>query len=313
MAFVPAPNYQCAYNPPIPYTTLIAGGLRPGMAVCIQAILPSKCNRFAINFATGEDESSDIALHMNARYDGRDRVVFNTRQGDVWGEEEMKKEMPFKSGKPFVAMFEVTPNNYLVSASGERFYEFGHRIPLCQVQWLQVTGDITVQALSIMGSGPAVKGNLVMSAAQAPLPPMLGPPFINPAVPFHASIRGGMFPKRTVVVKGMVKSNAKSFGINLKAGFSNDIIFHLNPRLNKSTVIRNHCINGVWGEEEKDLAKNPFKQGEYFDVSVRSGVNNFKVFINGSHSFNYASRMANMQQVDTVEVEGDVKLLFVLI
>ncbi|XP_063793998.1 galectin-6-like [Pseudophryne corroboree] len=313
MALVPAPGYQPEYNPPIPYTTLIAGGLRQGMAVCIQALTNSKSNRFTVNFATGDDEGSDIALHMNARYDGRDRVVFNSRQGGTWGDEELKKEMPFKVGKPFVILFEITRNNYLVSASGERFYEFAHRIPLENVLWLQVTGDVEVQSLNILGCGPGVKGTLVLSALQTQLLPMMGPAALNPTVPFKAAIRGGMVPRRSAVIKGLVKSNAKSFAINFKVGYSNEIAFHLNPRLNKSTVVRNSFVNGVWGEEEKDLAKNPFKHGEFFEISVRAGEKHFKVFINGCHSFNYANRMPNLQQVDCLEVEGDVKLIFVFI
>ncbi|XP_053329950.1 galectin-4-like [Spea bombifrons] len=311
MAFVPAPGYQPAFNPPVPYTTMIAGGLRVGMAVFIQAVVPSKHNRFTVNLSTGQYEGSDIALHLNARYDGRDRVVFNSLQGGAWGDEEMKREMPFKPGKVFQLLFEVTRNNYQVSVNCAPFYEFGHRIPLERVQWLQVSGDITLQSLCIIGSGPAVKGGLLMSGPQGELPPMLGPPILNPAMPFTTNIRGGMIPKRTVVIKGVVNSNAKSFIINFKVGFSNDIALHINPRISKSTVIRNSFVNGAWGQEENELPLNPFKQGDFFDISVRSGEKRFKVFVNGQHLFNYEHRMWTLQQIDTLEVEGDVKLCFV--
>ncbi|XP_069602651.1 galectin-4-like [Ranitomeya imitator] len=313
MAFVPAPGYQPAFNPPIPYTTVIAGGLRVGMVVTVQATLPSKYNRFTINFACGQEETSDIALHMNARYDGRDRVVFNSKQGEVWDKEEMKKEMPFKSGKAFLIMFEITKSNYQVFANGAPFFEFGHRIPLDRVFWLQVSGDITVQELTIIGNGPGVKGGLVMSGAQSDLLPMLGPAYVNALVPFSANIRGGMIPKRSVVVKGVVKSGAKSFIINLKASYSNEIALHLNPRLNKNTVVRNSFANGIWGEEETEQVKNPFKSGEYFNISICSEEQNFRVFVNGSHSFNYAHRLWNLQQVDKLEVDGDVKIVYVFI
>ncbi|XP_040262434.1 galectin-4-like [Bufo bufo] len=313
MAFVPAPGYQPAYNPPIPFTSIIAGGLRPGMIVCVQATLPSKYNRFAVNLAAGQDEPSDIGFHMSARYDGRDRVVFNSKQGDVWGEEEIKRDMPFKSGKVFFIMIEVTRNNYQVFANGESFYEFGYKIPLERVNWLRVSGDITVQELSIVGSGPGVKGSLVLSAAQSNLVPMMGPPIANPAVPFSTFIRGGMIPKRTVVVKAMVKSKAKSLIINLKSGFNNDIALHLNPRLNKKTVVRNSFVNGAWGQEELELPKNPFKEGEFVDISIRSGEKQFKVFVNGWHCFDYAHRLWNLQQVDKLEVEGDVKIIYIYI
>ncbi|XP_053577571.1 galectin-6 [Bombina bombina] len=313
MSFVPAPGYQPAYNPPVPFTTMIAGGLRVGMSVYIQAVAPSSANRFAVNFSTGQYEGSDVAFHLNARYDGRDRTVFNSSEGGTWGTEEMKKEMPFKLGKVFWLLYEITPNNYLVSVNGSPFYEFAHRLPMERVQWLQVTGDITLQSVCIIGCGQGVKGaSLQMSAPQSGLPPMLGPPALNPSVPYTAAIRGGMIPKRTVVIKGIVNSNAKNFGINFKVSFSGEIPFHINPRINKSALIRNSFVNGTWGTEDKELAtKFPFKQGDFFDLSIRSGVQNFKVFINGSHCFNFEHRYPNLQNIDTLEVNGDVKLCYV--
>ncbi|XP_068106696.1 galectin-4-like [Hyperolius riggenbachi] len=309
MAYVPAPGYQSAFNPPIPFTTMIAGGLRVGMGVSIQATLPKNYNRFAVNFTTAEGEESDCALHMNARYDGRDRVVFNTRRCGKWDEEEMKKDMPFKAGKPFIIQFEITRNNFLISSTGERFYEFGHRIPIEHVMWMSVTGDILVQELSILGCGQGVKGGLQLTAAQTGLLPMYGPPSLNPPVPYKSFINGGFIPKRTLVVKGV--PTGKSFHINLKVGMNNDIPLHFNPRLNKGTLIRNSFLNGTWGEEETQVARNPFKQGEFFDVSIRCADKQYKVFINGSHALDFSHRMFSLAQVDTVEVEGDVKVFYV--
>ncbi|XP_073497773.1 galectin-4-like isoform X2 [Phyllobates terribilis] len=110
MAYVPAPGYQPAFNPPVLYTTVIAGGLRVGMYVVVKAMLPSTHNKFSIHFATGPEKTSGIALQMNAPYDGPDKVGFNSRHGEAWGTEEIKKEMPFKSGKVFNIMIEVTKN-----------------------------------------------------------------------------------------------------------------------------------------------------------------------------------------------------------
>lgn len=278
------------------------------MGVFIQATLPRDYNRFSVNFTTLEGDDSDIAFHISARYDGRDRCVFNSRQGGQWQEEEIKKDMPFKSGKVFTMMFEITRNNYLLAANGERFYEYAHRIPLEQVRWLTVSGDIMVQHLAIIGAGTGTKGSLLMSPMQAELIPIMGPPAILPTNPFKGFINGGMIPKRSVVVKGV--PTGKNFVINLKAAFSNEIALHLNPRLNKGTLVRNSFINGTWGQEDKEIAKNPIKQGDNFEISIRSAQKTFKVFINGSLSFNFDHRMFNLAQVDTLEVDGDVKVLY---
>ncbi|XP_018432403.1 PREDICTED: galectin-4-like [Nanorana parkeri] len=294
MAYVPAPGYQSAFNPPIPYTTMIAGGLRPCMGVFIQATLPHDYKRFSVNFTTLEGDDSDIAFHVSARYDGRDRCVFNSRQSGQWQEEEIKKDMPFKAGKVFTMMFEITRNNYLLAANGERFYEYGHRIPLEQVRWLSVSGDIIVQHLAIIGAGTGTKGVSNIDG--------------HCTLPFKGFINGGMIPKRSVVVKGI--ATGKNFVINLKAAFSNEIAFHLNPRFNKGTLVRNSFINGTWGQEDKQIAKNPLKQGDNFEISIRATEKKFEVFINGSHSFDFDYRMFNLAQVDTLEVDGEVKVFY---
>ncbi|KAM4019286.1 galectin-4-like [Anomaloglossus baeobatrachus] len=135
---------------PVPDITMIPGGLRVGMVVSIRATRPSKYDRFSISFANGQDETSDIALQMNVRDD--DEVTFNSRQGQVWGNEEVKKNTTLKSGKVFNIMFKVEKNNYQVFANGTRFFEYEHKIPLDEVNLMRVEDDIAIQELSILGN-----------------------------------------------------------------------------------------------------------------------------------------------------------------
>lgn len=70
--------------------------------------------RFAVNLLCGQYESSDIALHFNPRFDGRDRVVFNTCQNGAWGSEDKVRSMPFRKGKGFEMVIMVTSQGYKV-------------------------------------------------------------------------------------------------------------------------------------------------------------------------------------------------------
>lgn len=316
MAFVPAPGYHPAYDPPVPYVTAITGGLRPGMQIYFRASLAKSCTRFIINLAAGQYEGSDIAFHFNPRYDGLDRTIFNSFQNNEWCEEEKKKGTPFKSGKQFELVYQITQNNYQVSVDGKPYHEFPQRIPLERVCWLQVKGDIVLHAVCIIGlaQGSASSKGGFGGLASAPggiLPPMKEPVWSNPTVPFSATLPGGMIPKRTVVIKGFVPSSAKSFQVNFKVSSTNDIGLHINLRFNKSTLIRNSFLNGVWGEEETTTGELPFKKGEHFDLSVRSGDQRFKVFVNGHHAFNFDLRYKNVQQIDTLEILGDIVLAYV--
>lgn len=46
-----------------------------------------------------------------------------------------------------------------------------------------------------------------------------------------------------------------------------DIAFHLNPRVQEGIIVRNSKLGGDWGAEERELSYNPFREGEFFDVS----------------------------------------------
>lgn len=333
MTFVPAPGYQPIYNPPIPFSNPIHGNLRSGMSVYIQGIIPKHINKFHVNFACGHHEGADIAFHFNPRFEGRDKVVFNSFEGGSWRSEEKKKEMPFHKGKHFELIFIINNNFYQVNVNGAPFYEFSHRIPLERVDCLQVAGDVTVESINIMGGGgmqapsyPGMPGGMpvptfpsgnfpgAMPTPNYPagnLPMMSGPASYNPPVPYYGNISGGMSPKRTVIVRGFIPQGTNGFHVNFKVSFSNEIALHINPRMTECCVVRNSFLKGGWGPEERDLPHNPFRPGEYFELSVRCGNHRFKVFVNGQHLFNYDHRFHNFQQIDAVEVGGDVVLSYV--
>lgn len=111
-------------------------------------------------------------------------------------------------------------------------------------------------------------------------------------------IPGGMFPKKTIVIRGMVPYGADGcvfvhahpeisiiceckhthtyynipslccrIKINFVVSRSQDIALHINPRVKDEVVVRNSLIGGDWGQEETELSMNPFTEGQYFDVS----------------------------------------------
>ncbi|KAH0631555.1 hypothetical protein JD844_005928, partial [Phrynosoma platyrhinos] len=99
------------------------------------------------------------------------------------------------------------------------------------------------------------------------------------------------------------------FRINFKAG--QEVVLHINPRMDERTVVRNSFLGGRWGNEERELSFNPFQRGQYFDLSIRCGNQRFKVFANGQPLFDYNHRFHNFQQINTLEIDGDVVLSYV--
>ncbi|XP_064149550.1 galectin-4 [Loxodonta africana] len=280
------------------------------MSIYIQGVASEHMRRFFVNFLVGQDPGADIAFHFNPRFDGLDKVVFNTQQGGKWGSEERKRSMPFKKGTAFELVFMVLPEHYKVVVNGTPFYEFGHRIPLQLVTHLQVDGDLELQSINFIGGQPAPSQKPTANPAY---PTMEGPPTFNPPVPFSGKLQGGLIARRTIIIKGFVPPSAKSFVINFKVGASGDVAMHINPRLNEGIVVRNSHLNGSWGPEERMISYNPFAHGQFFELSIRCGMDRFKVYGNDQHIFDFPHRFMAFQRVDVLEITGDVTLSYVQI
>lgn len=308
MAFVPAPGYQPTFNPTLPYNQPIPGGLSTGMSVYIQGVASEHMKRFFVNFTIGQGPGADIAFHFNPRFDGWDKVVFNSQQGGRWGSEEKKRSMPFRKGAAFELVILVLAEHYKVVINGNPFYEFGHRLPLQMVTHLQVDGDLELQSINFIGGQPAPNESPMAIPAY---PNMQGPPTFNPSVPFEGKLQGGLTARRTITVKGYVPPTGKSFVINFKVGSSGDLALHINPRMTEGVVVRNSYLKGSWGSEERKLSSNPFCPGQFFDLSIRCGMDRFKVYANGQHLFDFSHRFPAFQRVDILEIQGDVTLSYI--
>ncbi|MED6261929.1 hypothetical protein ATANTOWER_012090 [Ataeniobius toweri] len=142
------------------------------------------------------------------------------------------------------------------------------------------------------------------------LPGMGGQPVYNPPVPYSSMIPGGMYPKRTIIIRGMIPHGANRMGFNLVVSRSRDIAFHMNPRVKEGAVVRNTRTDGKWGKEDRELSMNPFMEGQYFDMSIRCGNQRFKVFVNGQHLFDFSHRMS-FGEIDKLEIEGDVQISYI--
>ncbi|XP_031983377.1 galectin-4 [Corvus moneduloides] len=317
MTFVPAPGYMPAYNPPLPYVAPVFGGLWPGMAVYVQGVVKPQPDRFRINLATGPSEAADVALHLNPRFSG-DVAVLNSRRGGCWGDEQRRELHPLCPGGPFEIVISVTPEGYRILVNGTFFDEFPHRLPPEQVAAVTVDGDLELHSASVMGAGacpPCVPDmpQITPIYPNCNLPVMGQPPTFHPTVPFIATIPGGLFPKKTIVIKGFIPHDAGRFHINLRAGPGGDVVLHLNPRMDEGgAVVRNAFLGGCWGEEERDISCcHPFQRGRYFDLSIRCGNHRFKVFAEGQPLLEFRHRVPCGPHVDVLEIEGDVVLSYV--
>nr|XP_028595809.1 uncharacterized protein LOC114602131 [Podarcis muralis] len=130
-------------------------GLSDGKRFLIQGFVRPYTKRFAVNFLCA---NGDIAFHFNPRFDMlKPVVVCNTQMKSekqlwefwksdevFWGEEEIASSMPFKQNNSFEMTVNLESGCYQVYVNGNHFLEYKHRVPLKEIQTLEVKGDVSV-------------------------------------------------------------------------------------------------------------------------------------------------------------------------
>ncbi|CAM5122236.1 unnamed protein product [Natator depressus] len=140
-------------KPTIPYSTAIPGGLRPHTWVKIQGSVPETSTGFRVKFIYGQYEGANVALLFNPRFEGSPHIIFNSLVERKWGQEERKENIPLRKGKSFTLRFTTTTKAYEVTLNERHHYEFRHRLPPERVRFLEVDGNVKLEAVSWEGGG----------------------------------------------------------------------------------------------------------------------------------------------------------------
>ncbi|XP_048033095.1 uncharacterized protein LOC125259488 [Megalobrama amblycephala] len=307
---VQAEILQPVQNPILPYVGPISGGLREGMALYFQGVVPTNADRFEINFKTGQSSHDDIAFHFNPRMGSK--VVMNSFGNKKWGAEESFSDNPFKKGQAFEMFIVIKSEGYQVYVNGKEQYTFRHRIPLEKVSALNIFGDVAVNlsgfiqnwstssfVTKVKSSITSLRGEL--STVQAEILQ----PVQNPILPYVGPISGGLREGMALYFQGVVPTNADKFEINFKTGQSShdDIAFHFNPRMG-SKVVMNSFGNKKWGAEES-FSDNPFKKGQAFEMFIVIKSEGYQVYVNGKEQYTFRHRIP-LEKVSALNIFGDV-------
>ncbi|XP_005404993.1 PREDICTED: galectin-8 isoform X5 [Chinchilla lanigera] len=281
------------HNPRIPYVGTIPEKLEPGSLIVIRGHVPGDAERFQVDLQCGSSMKprADVAFHFNPRFKRANCIVCNTLTNERWGWEEITYDMPFQKEKSFEIVIMVLKDKFQVAVNGKHTLLYAHRIKLEKIDTLGIYDHVNIHSVGFRFS--SVQKNGISQFA----------------LPFEARLNSPMGPGRTVVIKGEVNMKAKSFNVDLVAGRSKDIALHLNPRLNMKAFVRNSFLNDAWGEEERNITFFPFSPGMYFEMIVYCDARDFKVAVNGTHSLEYKHRFRDLSSIDTVAVNGDIRLL----
>ncbi|XP_048025192.1 uncharacterized protein LOC125254574 [Megalobrama amblycephala] len=310
---VQAEILQPVQNPILPYVGPISGGLREGMALYFQGVVPTNADRFEINFKTGQSEGDDIAFHFNPRMEKK--VVMNSFRNGGFEAEESFSDNPFKKGQAFEMFIVIKSEGYQVYVNGKEQYTFRHRIPLEKVSALNITGDVAVNLFGFIqnwstSSFPTEVTTKIISLGssrgeRSTVQAEILQPVQNPILPYVGPISGGLREGMALYFQGVVPTNADRFEINFKTGQSegDDIAFHFNPRMEKK-VVMNSFRNGGF-EAEESFSDNPFKKGQAFEMFIVIKSEGYQVYVNGKEQYTFRHRIP-LEKVSVLNITGDV-------
>ncbi|XP_072557565.1 galectin-9-like isoform X1 [Paramormyrops kingsleyae] len=309
-------NQQPFFNPTVPFTGSIQGGLQDGKTITITGKVKENAKRVHVNLQCGSWAEADVALHFNPRFDSHPAyVVLNTYRNSAWGAEERKYEAPFPRGSTFTLTIMVSPDKYKLMANGNHFMEFNHRIPFGQVDTIAVDGGVELASISFQN--PMAPYMPPQQAFPSYCPPpqafplqygaFLAMPRYSPSfvIPYKATIRGGLRAGRNITIQGVVHPDAKRFHVNLSYG--SGIALHFNPRFDENTVVRNNQVQGRWGTEERSGGM-PFSRGQTFTMIVICESHLYRIIVNGVQAFTFNHRHRNLRQISILEVDGNLTL-----
>ena len=100
-----------------------------GMAVEVRYITPDN-GRPTLNLK--DDDSGNIALHVNPRWEQK-VLVLNTRKQNSWGPEEKPPGFDFSSGVPITVRVEAKSDHFAILVNGQFIYNYKYRLPLSEI------------------------------------------------------------------------------------------------------------------------------------------------------------------------------------
>uniref|UniRef100_A0A8C9WV00 Galectin n=1 Tax=Scleropages formosus TaxID=113540 RepID=A0A8C9WV00_SCLFO len=301
----------------------IQGGLQEGKSITVKGRVLLGAKSFYVNLQCGDGPEANVALHFSARFDKLPGyVVLNSYHQNTWSK-ECKYESPIPRGSTFALEIMVNRDSYLTSVNGIFFLEYLHQLPPSSVNTIWVDGGIELESVEFpntsvsppvrLQTGKSEKTQIFLRNAcpvhrvrerepdrtMTPKKKTGGPISVTP---YKLIMQGGMYHGRSITVQGVVNLSAKTFFIELR--YKNGVAFQLSPDFDKSRVV---CSSQKWRSEER-LQGLPFCKGRPFTVNILCEVTCYRISINGIQTITFKHRYSMLNEIDILEIGGDVSL-----
>ncbi|VDN59696.1 unnamed protein product [Dracunculus medinensis] len=226
------------------------------------------------------ETSKAVILHVSVRFD-EGKIVLNTMQNGDWEKEERHKNPFSKKGNEFDLKIRAHVEKYEITANNVEIAEFKCRIPLSNVEFFAIHGDVKLASVHWGGRYYTIPVEMQ----------------------FH---NGYLANGSTVYIHGI--PIGERFNIDFVAR-NGAILFHYNPRFKEKKVVRNSFLIDSWGKEERE-GPFPFKKNHNFALEIQNQPYSLQIFCDGEHIGAFAHRAENpANDYHGLRIAGDIELI----
>ncbi|XP_053402891.1 galectin-3-like [Mercenaria mercenaria] len=119
---------------------------------------------------------------------------------------------------------------------------------------------------------------------------------------------------KTIMICGAPHQDARRFTVYLQHGKHHEpplIAMSVDARFtfgsDRNCLARNHKQD-TWGQTERRISYFPFRPNVKFEMIILVERDCFKVAVNNKHMFEFKHRVQPLNRIDTLRIEGDVRL-----
>ncbi|XP_023698449.1 lectin, galactoside-binding, soluble, 2b [Paramormyrops kingsleyae] len=129
--------------------TLKNMSVKPGKDLKITGVPKPDAEGFSVNIGHSDN---DIALHFNVRFNqhgDHHAIVFNSRQGGSWCNEQREDHFPFEQGEEFKVTINYNSDEFHVKMPGDHTVLFPNRFGEDKFMYIEVLGDVKIKGFKI--------------------------------------------------------------------------------------------------------------------------------------------------------------------
>uniref|UniRef100_A0A7E4UT18 Galectin n=1 Tax=Panagrellus redivivus TaxID=6233 RepID=A0A7E4UT18_PANRE len=259
-------------NYEFPYILRLPDRLYVGQTIFIDGKIDEKPVYVTFNLMVGttdlsEDNNGQVALHWTQQYT-KGLGFVTAKINGVWESQTKVLEIGLlPANKEFKIAIRVLDDSYEIYKEGVKFGNFAHRVPIDVVDYVEITGDVEINALRVVGR--------------------------HFLIPFKTKIHG-----THLMLNDRIRVEARTFSefyVNL-VNAKEDIAFQLYVNFNTKAMTRNSLINGTWGQEESGGSWLFQPQGYIFVLEIVNEEEHLSLMVNGDALATFKHRVSNPKE-----------------